>query len=67
MNDVTGLTDCEAIVKQCSNPKRGDYQANGIIPLAKRLKIYPQTLARMVIKKLKGIEEIINNIEVEVS
>jgi len=41
-----------AIVKSTAEPKFGDYQANGIMALAKKLKTEPRRLAEQVLKKL---------------
>ena len=38
MSAVTGEENCPAIVKPTADPKFGDYQANGAMGLAKRLK-----------------------------
>lgn len=50
---VTGRTDCVALVKPTADPKFGDYQANGIMALAKKLKTNPRKLAEQVVEKLK--------------
>ncbi|MBN1456932.1 MAG: arginine--tRNA ligase [Sedimentisphaerales bacterium] len=52
MKAATDQTDCAALVKPSANPKFGDYQANGIMALAKNLKINPRELAEKVVKKL---------------
>jgi len=54
MAAVTGQKDCAAIVSPATDPKFGDYQANGIMALAKKLKKNPHKLA----------EEVVNNLEV---
>jgi len=41
-----------AIVKPSTDPKFGDYQANGVMPLAKQLKTNPKKLAEQVVKEL---------------
>ncbi len=42
-----------ALIKPCADPKFGDYQANGIMAVAKRLRRNPQELAKAVIAELK--------------
>ena len=49
---ATSQKNCAAIVRPASNPEFGDYQANGIMPLAQRLKTSPRRLAEQVLKKL---------------
>ncbi|MBN2211356.1 MAG: arginine--tRNA ligase [Sedimentisphaerales bacterium] len=41
-----------AVVKPSQNPQFGDYQANGVMGLAKRLKANPRELAEKVVAKL---------------
>jgi arginyl-tRNA synthetase len=52
MADVTGLKDAPAIVRPTTDPKFGDYQANGVMALAKQLKTNPRKLAEEVVNKL---------------
>jgi len=52
MKAVTDQADCAALVKPSANPKFGDYQANGIMALAKKLKANPRELAEKVVEKL---------------
>jgi len=52
MAAVTGRSDCAAIVKLASSPKFGDYQANGVMALAKEIKTNPRKLAEQVASKL---------------
>jgi arginyl-tRNA synthetase len=52
MAAATGRDDCAAIVRPSTDPKFGDYQANGIMPLAKKLKTNPCKLAEEVVKIL---------------
>ncbi len=49
---VTGRKGCPAIVRPASDARFGDYQANGIMPLAKELKSNPRKLAEQVCAKL---------------
>ncbi|MHC4157731.1 MAG: arginine--tRNA ligase [Planctomycetota bacterium] len=52
MAAVAGRSDCEAQVCPATDPKFGDYQANGVMPLAKRIKTDPRKLAEKVVKNL---------------
>jgi len=52
MATATGRDDCAAIVRSSTDPKFGDYQANGIMPLAKSLKTNPCKLAEDVVGNL---------------
>ena len=52
MSAATGQDDCNALVKPSGNPKFGDYQANGIMALAKKLNTNPRQLAQQVVDKL---------------
>ena len=52
MAAVTAEQNCAAIVKPSTDPKFGDYQANGIMALAKKTKTNPRKLAEEVVKNL---------------
>ncbi len=52
MAQVTGQPDCAAIVRPATDPKFGDYQANGVMALAKQLKTNPRKLAEQVVAQL---------------
>ena len=52
MSGVSGQAGCAAIVRPAADPKFGDYQVNGVMPLAKKLKTNPRKLAEEVVKKL---------------
>ncbi len=54
MQQATGQSDCDAIVKVTTNPKFGDYQANGVIPLSKKINLNPRKTATQVINILKS-------------
>ena len=54
MAAVTAHQDCAAIVKPSTDPKFGDYQANGVMALAKKVKANPRKLA----------EDVVNNLDV---
>ncbi len=49
---MTGHEDCPAIVRPSTDSKFGDYQANGVMGLAKQLKTNPRKLAEEVVAKL---------------
>ncbi len=52
MAAVTGRKSCPAIVGPSTDPMFGDYQANGVMALAKELKTDPRKLAEDVVKNL---------------
>jgi len=52
MTAVTGRKDCAAIVRPSTDPRFGDYQANGVMALAKEIKTNPRKLAEEVVKNL---------------
>ena len=56
MAAVTGTRDAPAIVRPATDPKFGDYQANGVMALAKQLKTNPRKLAEEVVKKLDSLD-----------
>ncbi len=47
-----GAGICPAIVRTSTDPGFGDYQANGVMALAKKLKTDPRKLAEQVVNKL---------------
>ena len=49
---ATGQESCAAIVRPATDPKFGDYQVNGIMALAKKIKTDPRKLAEAVVNKL---------------
>ncbi len=53
MAAVTGRQGCSAIVRASSEAKFGDYQANGIMAIAKEMKTNPRKLAEEVVEKTK--------------
>ncbi len=53
MAAVTGREDCAAIVRPATDPKFGDYQANGVMALAKQTKANPRKLAEEVLRNLE--------------
>jgi len=52
MAEASARTGCRAIVGPATDPKFGDYQANGVMSLAKQVKANPRKLAEEVVKKL---------------
>jgi arginyl-tRNA synthetase len=69
MAEVTGQRDCTASVKPATDPKFGDYQVNGVMPLAKQLKTNPRKLAEQIVAELiktktSSIEEQVSSIEI---
>ena len=53
MEAAGGQKNCAAIVRPSTDPKFGDYQANGVMGLAKKLKTNPRKLAEEVVKNLE--------------
>ncbi len=49
---VTGCEGCAAIVRPATDPRFGDYQANGVMALAKQRKTNPRKLAEQVVAQL---------------
>jgi len=58
-----GAIDSPAIVKASARPEFGDYQANGIMGAAKKLKTNPRDLATQVLEKL-DLENIAEKVEI---
>lgn len=52
MAKATGQTGCAAVVRPATDPKFGDYQANGVMALAKQIKTNPRKLAESVVALL---------------
>ncbi len=52
MAAASGREDCAAVVRPSTDPKFGDYQVNGVMPLAKQVKTNPRKLAEQVVKNL---------------
>jgi arginyl-tRNA synthetase len=52
MAKAAGQKDCVALVKPATDPKFGDYQVNGVMPLAKSLKKNPRQLAEEVLENV---------------
>jgi len=52
MSAVSGQAGCVALVRPATEARFGDYQANGVMALAKRLKTSPRKLAGQIVEKL---------------
>ena len=52
MAKATSQKDCLALVRPATDPKFGDYQVNGVMPLAKSLKKNPRQLAEEVLENV---------------
>ena len=52
LSRVSGETDCQALVSYSKSPQFGDYQANGVMPLAKKLGLNPLELGQKVLSSL---------------
>ncbi len=63
ITEVTGIENCDPIVRLSTNPDFGDYQANGVMAIAKKTKTNPRKLAEEIIAKL-SIEDICSPAEV---
>ena len=63
MDEVAGESGSRALVRVAAGPKFGDYQANGVMALAKKLKQNPRDLAGQVVAKLR-IDDICEQPEV---
>lgn len=50
ISNASGLSECNANVITASKPEFGDYQANGIMAIAKQLKTNPRELATKVVE-----------------
>jgi arginyl-tRNA synthetase len=50
---VTNQSDCPALVTLSKNPQFGDYQANGVMAAAKKLKSNPRQLAEQIASQLE--------------
>lgn len=57
IKDALGM-DAPAVLRPTQDPKHGDYQVNGVLPLAKQLKKNPRELAGPVAAKLAEHEAI---------
>ncbi len=57
IKDALG-TDAPAVLRPTQDPKHGDYQVNGVLPLAKQLKKNPRELAAPVAAKIAEHEAV---------
>jgi arginyl-tRNA synthetase len=67
MAEVSGQANCVALVRPATDAKFGDYQVNGIMPLAKQLKTNPRKLAEQIVTKIvdtSSIEHRASSIEI---
>ena len=58
-----GYTDVNPIVVLATKPQFGDFQANGVLPLAKKLKVAPRQLAEQVMEACQ-LNDVIERMEV---
>jgi len=49
---VTGIAECRAQVIYASRPEFGDYQANGVMAIARQVKTNPREMAQKVVDEL---------------
>jgi arginyl-tRNA synthetase len=56
LSEMTGIANCNANVITASKPEFGDYQANGVMALAKQLKTNPRELAQQLLVLLEARE-----------
>lgn len=57
LDRVSGQTGCAAMVRVSADPRFGDYQANGVMALAKKMGTQPRKLAEQAAGQL-GLEDI---------
>lgn len=62
LREFTGQLDAQAVVQQSKNAQFGDYQANGIMGLAKKAGRNPRELGAAVVEKL-DLSDIANKVE----
>ncbi|MCG8414106.1 MAG: arginine--tRNA ligase [Pseudomonadales bacterium] len=55
MAAISGLSDCNANVVTASKPEFGDYQANGVMAIAKQLRTNPREIAQKVVDHLEAL------------
>jgi arginyl-tRNA synthetase len=54
LGEVSGQKGCPALVRPATDARFGDYQVNGVMPLAKQLKTNPRKLAEQIVAKLNS-------------
>lgn len=65
LRDVSGVADVNANVITTAKPEFGDYQANGVMSVAKSLKTNPRALAQAVVERAEAaLPEYIARLEV---
>ena len=52
LSEVSGVAECRAIVIPASRAEFGDYQANGVMAVAKQLKRNPREIAQAVCERM---------------
>lgn len=57
LTEVSGIANCNANLITASKPEFGDYQANGVMAIAKRLKTNPRQLAQQVVEALLTLND----------
>ena len=55
--------DCQPLISLSGKPQFGDYQANGAMAAAKRLKTNPRELAQQIIEKVK-LDDVADKLEI---
>ena len=63
LSDIAGEPACQALVNHSKSSQFGDYQANGVMAIAKRLKQNPRELAEQVNAKLE-LNEFAEKVEI---
>ncbi len=63
MAAVSGQSGCSAMVRLATDAKFGDYQINGVMPLAKQLKTDPRKLTEQIVAKV-GLDNICEEPEI---
>ena len=61
--ELSGEPDCQALIQYAKSPQFGDYQANGVMALAKRLGRNPRELAQQLVEQL-DLGDIADKVEV---
>jgi arginyl-tRNA synthetase len=65
LTEISGIADCNANVITASKPEFGDYQANGVMAIAKQLQTNPRQLAAQLVEKIEARDEkLIDHIEI---
>ena len=63
LSTLTGEPDCQALIHYAKSPQFGDYQANGVMALAKRLGQNPREMAQQLLDQL-DLGDIASKVEV---